>query len=527
MRKGLIVLMTGCFSLTAVACSGGGNSSSSPAASAGPKDSPAATAASKKPYEISFMNFAYTIFPPAQGKALDAIKEKFNADVKSQFVLAADYNNKLSVVMASGNMPDVVSIMNADSNYYKWAKQGAFLPLNDYIDKYESLKAVPESIYNQFKVDGKIYSIPMYAPTYSFSGLIRQDWLDKLGLKMPTNYEELKNVAIAFTKNDPDGNGKDDTYGFALSENFGQGYDMGAYWSSGWYHKNKDGQYIPGIIGPGEKEIIQTLADAYAQGAVTKDFAVLNWAQGNKEFYSGKAGIFIGTPVGMVEDYYLGLLKVNPNAKLASIPFFVSPDGRQGSLKAPGYFGLTTLSSKLKSDPDKVTRILDMLDYGRQFIPMSERNPQNERFDWLMGKEGVGYDMKDGKVVMKQGSEAVTPVQYLMQRHEFWKPWSPNNEANEYPKTYNSPEMQQMIQGIVDMEKTYNKQPYDDPSLGIYSETKAQKGAELDKFIYGELTKMVAGQRPVSDWDKMVQEWMDRGGAQVIKEVNDGINARK
>src|SRR5690606_25771302 len=120
---------------------------------------------------------------------------------------------------------------------------------------------------------------------------------------------------------------------------------------------------------------------AYQQGAVTKDFAVLNWASTNKEFYSGKSGIFIGTPTGMVEEYYTGLLKVNPTAVVAPIPFFVAPDGSQGNPNARGFFGLTTLSADLKSDPDKVKKILDILDYGRKFIPLKDRNPQNEQFN--------------------------------------------------------------------------------------------------------------------------------------------------
>ncbi|GIP40858.1 lipoprotein LipO [Paenibacillus sp. J31TS4] len=480
-----------------------------------------------KMVDIGFMNFAYTIFPAAQGKGVDAIKERFNANIKSQFILQSDYNSKLSVVMASGEIPDVVAIKDVDSNYYKWARQGAFLPLDEYIDKYETLKAVPKEVWDQSRVDGKIYGVPMYAPTYTFSNVIRQDWLDKLGLKMPTNYKELLEVAIAFTKNDPDGNGKHDTYGFALGENISPEYMAGAYWSGGWYHKDKDGNLIPGVIGPGRKEVIETLTAAYKEGAVTKDFAVLNWAQANKEFYSGKAGIFIGTPTGMVEEYYLGLLQVNPNAKVASIPHFVAPDGSQGRLLGSGFFGLTTLSAKLKNDPDKVKKILEILDYGRKFIPVDQRNPKNEQFDWMMGREGVGYDMVNGKAVLKPNSESITPIQYMLQRHEFWKPWAPTDEDNQYSKaSYNDPRMQEFIARIEEMEKKYNKTPYADPSRGIFSDTQAKKGADLNQFIIGEQTKMISGQRPLADWDKMVQEWKDRGGADLIKEVNQGIKER-
>jgi putative aldouronate transport system substrate-binding protein len=505
------------------ACSGG-----KPAADPGNSETPKTgnPDSSDKMYDISFLNFAYTIFPDPNGKGVEMIREKFNANIKAQFVLQSDYKEKLNVIMASGDMPDVVAIKDLDSNYYKWAKQGAFLPLDEYIDKYETFKAVPKTIYDQFRVNGHIYSIPMYAPTYTFSGTIRQDWLDNLGLKMPTNYKELLEVAIAFTKNDPDGNGKNDTYGFALGQDISPTHAMGAYWSTAWYHKDADGNYIPGLIGPGRKEVIETLAAAYKEGAVTKDFAVLNWDQTNKEFYSGKAGIFIGTPTGMVEDYYLGLLKVNPTAKVSPIPFFVAPDGSQGNPKARGFFGLSTLSAKLKNEPDKVNKILEILDYGRQFIPVDERTPQNEQFDWLMGGNGVGYEMVNGKAVPKPGQEGNTPIQFMLQRHEFWKPWAPNDEANQYSKaSYNSPEMQAFIAKIEEMEKTYNKTPYDDPSYLVYSETQAAKGTELDKYLLGEQTKMISGQRPVSDWDKMIQEWKSRGGEQILKEVNEGIKA--
>ncbi|MBO9610093.1 MAG: extracellular solute-binding protein, partial [Paenibacillaceae bacterium] len=147
---------------------------------------------------------------------MDMIKEKFNATIKSQFIAVGDYYNKLSVLMATGDIADVTSVDRLDSTFINFARQGAFLPLDEYIDKYESLKAVPKAVWDQLRVDGKLYSIPNYNPSYVFSIVIRQDWLDKLGLKMPTNYEELKKVAIAFTKDDPDGNGKADTYGMVL-----------------------------------------------------------------------------------------------------------------------------------------------------------------------------------------------------------------------------------------------------------------------------------------------------------------------
>ncbi|MCU6712818.1 extracellular solute-binding protein [Paenibacillus sp. J5C_2022] len=530
-KKRLVLLLALSLSLTAAACSNSNEpvptSQPAPQNDSGQKQAEE-TNTPEKPVDISYLSFAYNIFPDPGGNGVDMIREKFNANIDSQFVQASDFNNKLSVLMASGDMPDTVFITGSSNNYVKWARQGAFLPLNDYIDDYETFRLVPDVVWDQIAVDGNIYSIPGYAPTYTFSGIIRQDWLDQLQLDMPTNYEELKQVAIAFAKNDPDNNGEDDTYGIALGMNIRPDYAMGAFWSTAWYHKDEEGQYIPGIISPGRKEVIQTLAEAYAEGGVTKDFAVLNSSQTAKEFFSGKAGIYIGVPHGMNESEFVAFKQTHPQAEVAPIPFFVAPDGSQGGYKAPGYVGLTTLSGKLKDNPEKVKKILEIVDYGRTFIPIEERTADNERFDWLFGGEGIGYDMEDGKAVLKSGEESNTPIQYMLARHEYWKPWAPNNEANQFAKTlYTDPDMRKLATAIEEMELQYNKTPYDNPVLGIFSETAATKGGEIDKFIIGEQIKMIAGQRPLSDWDDIVEEWKARGGTQIIQEMNDGIQARQ
>ncbi len=54
----------------------------------------------------------------------------------------------------------------------------------------------------------------------------------KLGLKVPTNFEVLRKIEIAFTKNDQDGNGIDDTYGIMLSGGIQYDYVFNADYDS-------------------------------------------------------------------------------------------------------------------------------------------------------------------------------------------------------------------------------------------------------------------------------------------------------
>ena len=97
------------------------------------------------------------------------------------------------------------------------------MPLNDLIDKnsveykkvlqdYPALKKVATS------PDGKMYKIGRVLESFpSYAVFVRADWLKKLNLDVPKTTEDLYKVAKAFAEQDPDGNGKKDTYGMALS----------------------------------------------------------------------------------------------------------------------------------------------------------------------------------------------------------------------------------------------------------------------------------------------------------------------
>ena len=64
--------------------------------------------------------------------------------------------------------------------------------------------------------DGKIYGV-----FNKFEGgtlpTVRQDWMEKLNLEEPKTLDDFYNVFKAFKEQDPDGNGKDDTYGLSTA----------------------------------------------------------------------------------------------------------------------------------------------------------------------------------------------------------------------------------------------------------------------------------------------------------------------
>jgi len=507
--------------ISVTGCMSGKNSAENASANSGGSK---ADDQSKK-YTVSAMDFYYGDIPPADGRGVKMINEKFNMDYQINYIPQASYDDKLATVLASGKIPDIVTFQSGDltNRYHKFAKQGAFAALDDYIKEYPSFRKIPPAVLDQFRVNGKLYAIPQYYPRFGFTTIVRKDWLDNLGLKPPTNYEELKKVAIAFTKDDPDKDGKNDTYGIAMGANINPSFAQGPYWDPGaWYHKDAQGRFIPGIISNARKEIIQMYADLYKEGAITRDFATLNWADTNKEFYSGKAGIFIGTPRGMSQAYMEGLLAIDPSAEFVALDMFQAPDGSKGMTASRGFLGMTTISAETGKDPAKMKRILGMIDYGRQFIPYDKQNDKNPDYDWLYGNAGQGYDMVDGKPVLKKtaSTEGLYPLVYFVDSVA----WPAKDTDVDYPAGYSNPKLIKLTSEIM---KNYSTMKYyQSPNYPVISQTELDKGADLTKYLYDEQTKMIAGQRPISDWDKMVGEWKAKGGEQIIKEINAGIKIK-
>lgn len=521
-KRRLTAVMAALLSVSLAACGGQPKAEEQPKAPASGGKNP--VVANEK-FTITAIDFRYGDPPPTSSPGIDMINEKFNVDYKPVFVPNTAFDEKINAVFASGQIPDMIGLMSTDlkNRYNKFAKQGAFLDLEPYINDYPTLKAVPDYIWDSMRVNGKIHAIPQYAPKYQVVTVLRKDWLDKLGLKPPTNYEELKEVALAFTNGDPDGNNKKDTYGIAIGQDINPNFNQGPYWDpDAWYHQDAQGNYIPGIIGEGRREFITMLSELYKQGAMTKDYAVLNWGDTNKEFYSGKAGIFIGTPRGMSQDYMNGLLAIHPEAEFVHLDPFMDKYGNQGLMAGAGYNGLTVLSAKLQDEPEKLKKVLEMIDFGRKFYPQDQKNEKNADFDWFSGKVGSGYVMKDGLPVFNEnfGRDGLGPSTYYVDNSS----WVPQDSDNVYSITYQTKQLVDLVAAIETMYKDIKL--YINPINGLESLTDNSKGAELRKYVMDEQVKMIAGTRPVSDWDKLVQEYLDKGGAQVIQEYNANIKEK-
>jgi multiple sugar transport system substrate-binding protein len=147
---------------------------------------------------------------------------------------------------------------------------------------------------------GQTYAVPFSAQANVL--LVRKDWLDKLGLQPPKTWDDLAKVAQAFTAQDPDGDGKKDTYGLAVPGSTSRGYTSW-FWSSflysagGDYLKSSGGKFTATLNTP---QAVSSAKFLETQICTAKDVQPSalgdDTTAANKAFQTGVAGMYLTGP---------------------------------------------------------------------------------------------------------------------------------------------------------------------------------------------------------------------------------------
>lgn len=181
-----------------------------------------------------------------------------------------------NLMLASGDIPDIIHYVKNDLN--KLGTEGGLIPLNELIEEHApNIKKFWEERPDVRKyvtsADGSIYFLNFVPDgAASTAWFIRQDWLDKLGLKTPTTVDEYYDVLVAFRDNDPNGNGRKDEIPYFNRQSFGI-YSLLNLWDAGiGYKVDPDTDtivYDP--LNPTYKTGMANLAKWYAEGLIDKE----------------------------------------------------------------------------------------------------------------------------------------------------------------------------------------------------------------------------------------------------------------
>jgi len=316
---------------------------------------------------------------PSQDFVRKAIEEKFNVELKVIYMpLGTEYVNKLNTLIAANDTPDVWRDGNSDGGV-KLALNGVLADMTPFV----SVSTMPNYFkywitdveLNRYKMKNMFVNAPIpFNRSVYRSYYIRKDWLDKLGLKVPTSYDEYYKVLQAFTNNDPDGDGKKNTFGFSTS---GGGDSIGLDWPE--YIKNgltfpsfiENNKYVDMQTDPRIQQVVDDILKVTSEGLVDPDWFLNKGTNSYDKAVQGKVGVVLSNDKNFAYDSNPKSLQNDSkalNPKADWVPF--SPFG-QTALRTAATPGSPFLFSKKTADkdPEKIKRAVQIL-------------------DWLAGEEG-------------------------------------------------------------------------------------------------------------------------------------------
>ncbi|WP_156762159.1 extracellular solute-binding protein [Microbacterium karelineae] len=248
--------------------------------------------------DISWMAILHTpTTPEPDGVIESALQEHAGVDVEFQWVPAASQDEKLNSAIASDSLADIVSLPKADNSTVRRAlTSGQFWDVEEYLDEFDNLSQIDPQTLEAAKIDGHLYGVPAQKVKARYGVLIRQDWLDNLGLEAPQTTEELAEVARAFADDDPDGNGEDDTTGFYdRLESFDLGFrSLAGYFGAGSkFELNDAGEVVPSFTTDAFMEAMEWYRGLYEDGAVNNEFVTVQKSNQQDGIAQGKGGIVV------------------------------------------------------------------------------------------------------------------------------------------------------------------------------------------------------------------------------------------
>lgn len=584
-KKYMALFLAGAMTLSLAAC---GNEGGSPAPAAGTDTVSSEPASSSKqtesqdtqnaePEEKDLFGFAEPVtvkigvvesadFKYREGESaesnvwVDLYKEH---NILQEIIYQVDTSQggtKLANAITSGNYPDIILAEGAD--YINYAKTGVIADISDVFEEYASdqLKEYVQSDggvgQNSAMVDGKLYGIPLLGNSYDSIMImfVRQDWLDAVGMQMPTTMEELHAVAKAFTEKDPDGNGKNDTYGLGLNGKDVFAYNSGiqafmegfgaipGYWGNNFTFIEKDGEVIwGGADTEAMKAGLSLLNEMYQDGSIARDFGVMDNDRITEEFSSGKCGIIFAPMWGAMGPAATAI-KSDIDAHMVAAQI---PDGMGEGSSKPWFTSSTSSYYTVSSKCEHPEVLIKLLNLSVDIMCNTESDEEFEKYimdsEWKCSltrtmkplknldnyyKESKALETGDISELDSEQKSDYTKMKAFLDTMATENPDVENEEVQTGIGLYSVFGDPQGGYAAIDSIKKKNNM-----NISAYNtvptDTMVAKYPTLNKLAMETIIKIITGDAGVDSYDDFLANWKKLGGDEVTAEAQAWFDANK
>ena len=442
------------------------------------------------------------------------VRERLGIDLQYDWTAPdSTFSTKLKLqLLNKRELPDTIPVRT--DVVHQLIDSGQFREVDDLFERYASpvwKDAMNEnpSVWYPYERDGKHYAIPILDYDYNSDPMmwIREDWLENVGLEAPSTLAELEKVLEAFSRQDPDGNGKDDTYGLAVSlgsaistwmADISWVFGMYGCLPEQWNFYDAPDRLEFGSVRPEAKLGLAKLREWRTAGYFPDEALWQDEETATGWFTRGKAGIVVG-PHWMRFWPLNGLTDKNPAARVIAVPLPKGPGGLSYHRASSPRNGAIVIN-KNNPNPQTFFRYMNLL-YDTQGRGEGE-------FAFGMARD-YDYTIVDGVPSAEHG---LIPGGYV--------------DVSGYTLTYDGARIpSHWIFKVADSEKAVLAKSFSsrlpNEFQGPPTSTMLKKGDQLLETEHETFLQIIYGKKDIAYFDDYVANWRANGGAAITHEVND------
>lgn len=458
----------------------------------------------------------------------------------------SEYAQKLNVSAASNSLPDLMWVDAAQLKRMVEDDQLADLTqvYADFAAPYtdQVLHEDGGSAMESATIGGKLYGLPHIQSGYGSCEVlwVRADWLKALGLETPKTMQDVLDVARAFASEDPDGNGKDDTYGLGVNKGLIAENNLAYAVLDGFfnaYHAypsiwitDDEGKLAYGGVQPEMKEALAELQKLYAEGVIDPEFGVKDAVKVSENVNAGKVGMFYGyfwtCASGWLQDGKIS----DPDIDWIAVPI-QSIDDEPAKAMAPFATTYYTVVNKDCKNPEAAIKMYNLVlekMFGETAQPeVYNSTPDNLavfNYAYSYGEPPMkNLDAQQAVVAALESGDASGLNAEQTNYYEGCKKYEESGDLS----LWGNYMMYGPTGGLaVINEYVANGNVITDNYYGAPTDGMAEKNATLQKLQLETFTKIITGSADIDEFDTYVENWMNLGGRQITDEVNEWLAQR-
>ncbi len=444
----------------------------------------------------------------------ETMEQANNVKIEFEFPPSTSYAERLQIMLAGGDYPEVVMFPSEnDKVLFDAVNNGVVMALNPYLENAPNiLKYSYDLSWNSLKLkrNEDIYGIPRTSIARADGYYVRQDWLDAVGLSIPDSgnvtQDEFKEILRAFSKDDPDGNGRNDTYGFGANVDADGNMAPILVWPfglNGW--QKSDGAYAYMDLKYSRehdnfKQALEYTRMLWEEGLIDPDWPVTKRETSNERFKQGITGVY-GEFAGHMNGFLTVMQPVNENVEINYITGVKDENGKvEGGSFGTGFWGLWSIT-RAAEKPERIVQVFDWM--------LSDDGWETVKY----GVEGVSFTVTDNKKV-EIPDHGYGWGRAILRRND-----DPGFFIGLGTPVDLRPKLERWIAACIEQSVFSKDMGFRPPA--------ADKPEYIDyqKTLNQTISKIIVGDLPVSAYDQALADWYRNGGEEYVQQMSDHIES--